>query len=58
MSNAVVSWDFVHVIMLISDEPQVNGEVHGQGSGQNQKQAKEMAARQAWVSMGWDRGKC
>jgi len=44
--------------MLISDEPQVNGEVHGQGSGQNQKQAKEMAARQAWVSMGWDRGKC
>lgn len=33
----------------------LNGEVRGQGSGQNQKQAKEMAARQAWVNMGWDR---
>jgi len=44
--------------MLISDEHQVNGVVRGQGSGQNQKQAKEMAARQAWVNMEWDRCKC
>jgi len=44
--------------MLIPDEHQVNGEIHGQGSGQNQKQAKEIAARQAWVNMGWDRCKC
>ncbi|KXN88812.1 hypothetical protein AN958_06681 [Leucoagaricus sp. SymC.cos] len=31
----------------------LNGEVRGEGSGKNQKQAKEMAARQAWTSMGW-----
>lgn len=31
----------------------LNGEVRGEGSGKNQKQAKEMAARQAWNSMGW-----
>jgi len=56
-SNAVVSWDPLCDIVLISDKRRVNGEVRGQGSGQNQKQAKEMAARQAWVNMGWDRGK-
>jgi ribonuclease-3 len=31
----------------------VNGEVKGEGQGPNQKQAKEMAARQAWTLMGW-----
>lgn len=31
----------------------VNGEVRGEGVGKNQKQAKELAARQAWLAMGW-----
>ncbi|KAJ3563586.1 hypothetical protein NP233_g8845 [Leucocoprinus birnbaumii] len=31
----------------------LNGDVRGMGSGKNQKQAKEMAARQAWIAMGW-----
>jgi len=35
----------------------VNGEPRGEGTGKNQKQAKEAAARQAWSSMGWGQGK-
>lgn len=31
----------------------LNGEPRGEGTGKNQKQAKEAAARQAWSSMGW-----
>ena len=31
----------------------MNGELRGEGTGKNQKQAKEAAARQAWSAMGW-----
>ncbi|KAF9450460.1 hypothetical protein P691DRAFT_773882 [Macrolepiota fuliginosa MF-IS2] len=31
----------------------LNGDVRGEGVGQNQKQAKELAAREAWTAMGW-----
>ncbi|KAF7784115.1 hypothetical protein Agabi119p4_280 [Agaricus bisporus var. burnettii] len=31
----------------------LDNQVKGEGSGQNQKQAKELAARQAWMAMGW-----
>ncbi|KAL0572928.1 Interferon-induced, double-stranded RNA-activated protein kinase [Marasmius crinis-equi] len=31
----------------------VNGQLYGQGTGKNQKLAKEEAARQAWSNLGW-----
>lgn len=31
----------------------VNGAEQGRGTGRSQKVAKEEAARQAWIKMGW-----
>jgi dsRNA-specific ribonuclease len=54
MSNVVVSNRFLpRSIISFLTIWIVDGQIKGEGTGQNQKQAKELAARQAWMAMGW-----
>ncbi len=54
--SVVVSPVNLALDQCFSDVTLVNDELKGEGIGKNQKLAKEMAAREAWVAMGW--GQC
>ncbi|KAF9454154.1 hypothetical protein P691DRAFT_789637 [Macrolepiota fuliginosa MF-IS2] len=47
------TWHVQCCPVFLSFSGPVNGEPRGEGVGKNQKQAKELAARQAWIAMGW-----